>query len=95
MRSEILRLFVSGCGGNGKSYLIKTIKAWVQTITRKDVAVAAPTGIAAFNINGLTIHRILMLPVEHSKTPEYRPMSDDALKTVRDKLRNVTFFIID
>jgi len=93
--SEILRLFISGCGGTGKSYLIKTIKAWVQSTTGKDVAVSVPTGISAFGINGLTIHRLLMLPVEHGKTAEYRSLSDDALKIVRDKLRNVTLLIID
>jgi len=58
----------------------------VQSATCKHVAVAAPTGIAAFNINGLTIHRLLMLPVEHEKTPQYQPLSDDVLKIVRDKL---------
>ena len=31
--AEILRLFVSDCGGTGKSYLIKTIRAWVQAMT--------------------------------------------------------------
>ena len=93
--AEILRLFVSGCGGTGKSYLIKTIRAWVQTTTGKDVAVAAPTGIASRNINGLTIHGMLALPVEHRSTPSYRPLSDDALKIVREKLCNVTLLIID
>jgi len=81
------RLFVSSCGGTGKSYLIKTIRAWVQAITGKDVAVATPTGIASRNINGLTIHGILVLPVEHGSTPSYRPMSDDALKIVQEKLQ--------
>ena len=93
--NEIVRLFVSGSGGTGKSYLIKTIRAWVQNATGKDVAVVAPTGIAAFNVNGLTIHRLLMLPVEHGKTPQYRPLSNDALKVVRDMMRNVTLLIID
>lgn len=55
----ILRLFVSSGGETGKSYLIKTTRAWVQTTTGKDVAVAAPAGIASRNINGLTIHGIL------------------------------------
>ena len=36
-----------------------------------------------------------MLPVEHGKTPKYRPLSDDALKITRDALRNVTLVIID
>ena len=93
--NEIVRLFVSGSGGTGKSYLIKTIRAWVQNATGKDVAVVAPTGIAAFNVNGLTIHRLLMLPVEHGKTPQYRPLSNDALKVVRDMMHNVTLLIID
>ena len=67
----------------------------MQSTTSKQVAVAAPTGIAAFNIDGLTIHRLLMLPVEHGKTPQYRPLSDDVLKIVREKLRNVTLLVID
>ena len=90
-----VRLFVSGCGGTGKSFLIKTIREWVLTTTDKGVAVVAPTGIAAVNINGMTIHRPLMLPVEHGKTPKYRPLSDDALKIARDAMRNVTLVIID
>ena len=93
--TELCRLFVSGCGGTGKSFLIKTIRAWVQATTGKDVIVAAPTGIAARNVNGLTIHGILALPVEHGSTPAYRPLSDDALKIVRDKLHNVVMFIFD
>ena len=93
--SELCRLFVSGCGGTGKSFLIKTIRAWVQVTTGKDVIVAAPTGIAARNVNGLTIHGILALPVEHGSTPAYRPLSDDALNIVRDKLHNVVMFIVD
>ena len=68
---ELCRLFVSGCGGTGKSFLIKAVRAWVQTTTGKDVIVAAPTGIAARNVNGLTIHGILALPVEHGSTPPY------------------------
>ena len=69
--AEILQLFVSGCGGTGKSYLIKTIRAWVQATTGKEVAVAAPTAIASRNINGLMIHGMLVLPVEHGSTPSY------------------------
>ena len=92
---EALRMFVSGCGGTGKSFLIKTIKYWVKSKTGKHVAVTAPTGISAFNVNGLTIHRLLQLPVEHGKTPEYRELSDDALKIVREKLKNLVLLIID
>ena len=59
--TEPLRMFISECGGTGKSYLIKTIKSWVSSVTDKHVAVTALTGIAIFNINGLTIHQLLQL----------------------------------
>ena len=49
-------LFVSGCGGTGKSVLIRTITEWVLSATDKSVAVFAPTDITAVNINGMTIH---------------------------------------
>jgi len=44
--------------------LIKTVKCWIKQNLNKDTAIAAPTGIAAFNIDDLIIHRLL-LPVEH------------------------------
>jgi len=49
-------LFMSGCGGMGKSFLINTIREWILSTTDRGVAVVAPTGIAAVNINGMTIH---------------------------------------
>ena len=70
--AELFRLFVSGCGGTGKSFLIQTI--------RQQQGKMLLTGIAARNVNGLTIHGILALPVEHGSIPPYRPMSDDAPK---------------
>ncbi|XP_067211476.1 ATP-dependent DNA helicase PIF1-like [Linepithema humile] len=90
-----LRLYVSGEGGTGKSYLIKTIRCWIKENLKKDTAVAAPTGIAAFNIDGLTIHRLLQLPVEHGSTPVYRQLSDHVLKLLREELDDVILFIID
>jgi len=81
--AEILKHFVSGCGGTGKSFIIKTIRAcWGTGNNREGVIVAAPTGIAACNVNGLTIHGMLMLPIEHESTPAYRPLSNDVLKIV-------------
>ncbi|KAL1447888.1 hypothetical protein WDU94_006568 [Cyamophila willieti] len=93
--SSPLRHFISGVGGTGKSYLIKTIKTYVKCNLGKDVAVTAPTGVAAHNIGGLTIHRLLQLPVEHGKTPEYRALSNDVLKIIRDNMKNVILLIID
>ena len=61
-------MFVSSVGGTGKSFLIEAIKALVASIWPSDgitCAVAAPTGLAAFNVGGITIHRLFQLPVEH------------------------------
>jgi ATP-dependent DNA helicase PIF1 len=54
--------FLSGRAGTGKSLLLREIIADLNRIYRKSrssplsVAVCAPSGIAAHNINGLTIH---------------------------------------
>lgn len=92
--SEILRLYVGG-KGTGKSFLIKTIKCWVKKYIGKDIAVTAPTDIAAFNIDGLTLHRLFQLPVEHGHTARYKQLSDIVIKTVRDEFKNITLIIID
>src|SRR5690606_26662048 len=47
-------LFLTGKAGTGKSTLIRHFMA---TTTRR-VVVAAPTGIAALNVDGYTIHRL-------------------------------------
>ncbi|XP_029173510.1 uncharacterized protein LOC114942334, partial [Nylanderia fulva] len=94
-KNQILRLYVSGEGGTGKSFLIETIKHWIRINLEKTTAISAPTGIAAFNIDGLTIHRMFQLPVSHESTPKYTQLSDMVLKTLRDKLKNVELFIID
>lgn len=90
-----MRHFVSGVGGTGKSYLIKTVKAFIENEIKKDVAVTAPTGISAFNIQGMTVHRLLQLPVEHGNTPPYRPLSNNVLKIIRQAMENVILIIID
>ena len=70
-------MFVSGVGGTGKSFLIEAIRQQVAAIWKEHTdgltcAVAAPTGLAAFNVGGVTIHRLLQLPIEHEgKTAGY------------------------
>lgn len=48
-------LFVKGKAGTGKSFLIEKIKEY-YSLNDKNVVVLAPTGVAANNINGVTIH---------------------------------------
>ena len=51
-------IFLTGNAGTGKSFVLrKIIKALKATGTR--VLVSAPTGIAAVNVNGITLHSLL------------------------------------
>jgi len=63
-----------GQGGTGNSTVISVIQHKIANIFRHivlPVVVIAPTGLAAFNIHGTTINRLLSLPVEHGKPADY------------------------
>ncbi len=51
-------IFLTGKAGTGKTTLLKEI----ISNTHKNTAVVAPTGIAALNANGVTIHSFFQLP---------------------------------
>ena len=55
--------FITGPGGTGKSYLLKAIEHWSNT-SRNQCILLAPTGIAARNISGSTIHSELSIFTE-------------------------------
>ena len=63
-------LFLTGKAGSGKTTLLKEI----IDSTDKNVVVVAPTGVAAINAGGVTIHSLLTLPltafVPDDKYPE-------------------------
>ena len=98
-----LHTFVSGVGGTGKSFLIKTNRALVSRIWADSnnagapvCAVSAPTGLAAFNVGGVTIHRLLQLPIEHEgRAAGYWKLGKDALKVMRASLSQLRLLIID
>ena len=96
-----LHMFVSGVGGMGKSFLIKTIRALMSKIwdykTGSPVcSVIAPMGLTAFNVGGVTIHRLLQLPIEHDgKTAGYWKLGKEALKVMRNSLSQLRLLIID
>ena len=51
-------IFLTGKAGSGKTTFLK----YIRTQTKKRCAVVAPTGIAAINAGGETIHSFLQLP---------------------------------
>ena len=52
-------LFITGRAGTGKSVLLQ----YFREHSRKSTAVVAPTGIAALNVRGQTIHSFFRLPI--------------------------------
>ena len=90
---EPYHVFLSGPAGVGKSHVIKLIHSDTLkflelsgTLRPDDVIVllTAPTGVAAFNINGMTLHSALLLG--HSKYSGFQPLSHDKLNSLRSKL---------
>ncbi len=57
---NVENLFLSGKAGTGKSFIVKQVVAKLQS-QGKNVLCCAPTGIAANNINGATIHSTFSL----------------------------------
>src|SRR5204862_79856 len=95
---EPLRLIVMGTAGTGKSYLINMIRIRLCEIARSHdvnaespIVVLAPTGVAAFNIRGTTIHSTLSIPVS-SKTFD---LNGESLKKLQNRLKGISYFIID
>ncbi|GAA1410410.1 AAA family ATPase [Oerskovia paurometabola] len=66
-------MFLTGKAGTGKSTLIRHF----MESTRRRVVVAAPTGIAALNVDGLTLHRLFSFGASTTfddvATGDYRP----------------------
>ncbi len=52
-------LFITGKAGTGKTTFLKTLKEKTQ----KNTIVVAPTGVAAINAGGVTIHSLFSLPL--------------------------------
>ena len=85
---EQLLLIVVGEGGTGKSYLIKAIRNFLQS----RCAIAAPTGKAAFNIGGVTLHSLLQLPIKGRNLSD---LKGRRLIKLQETLGNVDYIIID
>ena len=94
-----LRMFVSGVGGTGKSFLIHALKSLIHQIwpsSDLSCAIAVPTGLAAFNVGGMTIHRLFHLPIEHEgRQAGYWSLSKASQKVMKSTLRSLKLVIVD
>ena len=66
-------IFVTGDAGTGKSFLLT---AFLQDNLSKNIVICAPTGIAAINVGGSTLHKTFNISVSESLiTPKSNPIS--------------------
>lgn len=83
-------LFITGKAGTGKSVLLN----YFRNHTKKQVAVLAPTGVAALNVSGQTIHSFFGLPPglqnpEDVETIQRRP------RGTTEVIKNLDTIVID
>ena len=82
-----LRMIVSGTAGTGKSYVIHCLRLLLQ----HQLCVAAPTGVAAFNVNGHTLHSLLSLPTKG----DFKDLEGERLTKLQHSFSTIKYIIID
>jgi ATP-dependent exoDNAse (exonuclease V) alpha subunit len=60
-------VFLTGKAGTGKSFVTELFTEWAEENNKK-ILICAPTGIAALNIGGSTIHRAFGIPIDYVKS---------------------------
>jgi hypothetical protein len=86
---------VSGTAGSGKSYTISAITSSMKGLCDigqpLPIVVTAFTGVAAFNVRGITLHSLLQLGLGEAD----EPLSPRAALNLQLKLKFVHYIIID
>lgn len=75
-----LNIFLTGEGGTGKSYVIEAFIEWCIENGKK-IVIAAPTGVAAINVGGVTLHRAFCMSIDY--------VESSALSGTREEVREV------
>lgn len=95
------QIFCSGGAGVGKTHLIKTIMQMMHRILIKPgddpaatiVLLCAPTGTAAYQIGGITLHSAFHLPLGQANI--HANLSSEKLNTLRNKYSKLKCLIVD
>ena len=82
-----LRMIFSGTTGTGKSYVIHCLRLLLQ----HQLCVAAPTGVAAFNIDGHTLHSLLSL----STRGDFKDLEGERVNKLQQSFSAIRYMIID
>jgi hypothetical protein len=83
-----LRLIVHGSAGTGKSFVINSAR---DGALRGKVKVSAPTGVAAFNVQGSTLHSTFKL----SRTGDQVPLKGAGKDSLQTAFADTGYVIID
>ncbi|MBP7570563.1 MAG: AAA family ATPase [Acidobacteria bacterium] len=75
-------VFVSGRAGTGKSVLVQ----YLRHVLQGNIAVLAPTGVAALNVGGVTIHSFFRLPPHVITRDDIKRVADRRLYTALNVL---------
>jgi len=90
-------LFVTGRAGTGKSTLLNHL----SHATSKQIVICAPTGVAALNVGGQTIHSLFRLPIgviadhELEQNPQLRKLLNTIETLVIDEVSMVNADLLD
>ena len=91
-----------GGAGTGKSFVLQALYQSLYCLichtagqNRDDcwILVVAPTGKAAYNVKGSTIHSALHIPASQS-LHDYKQMSHDTLNTYQMKYKHLQWFFV-
>lgn len=85
MENSSDHIFITGKAGTGKSTLLQ----YFRKNSKKNIAVLAPTGVAAINVGGKTIHSFFKLPP--------RLIQKDDIRTIRGRetIRKLDTVVVD
>lgn len=87
-------VFLTGKAGTGKTTFLK----YIRQNTHKNVVVAAPTGVAAINAGGVTLHSLFQLPFDPYLPGVSNPLKKNFFRFSKlkiDLLNQLELLIID
>ena len=101
-QNEQVMCVLHGGAGTGKSTVLTAVAEGLERFLRRQpgtdysetrLLTVAPTGKAAYNVRGQTIHRAFCIPA--SQKMEFKPLGFDILNTMRSKFHGIEWVLID
>lgn len=100
IKTNVPAIFLTGGAGTGKSTFIKYLQNKLKEETGKNCIVIAPTGIAAVNVGGQTIHSFFKFPIgpfeeKDIKKQNKNPVVDHTDLIIVDEISMVPSWLLD